>query len=342
MQALTSTRLPWNSRSRLQCANVASFDVCCATSITCAKARLPQPDSLILLSQALPRMRCRDGRRHCAAAGAHQDVFCSQNTAGFCLTHRTHLQTSARVWLLHVGEMPFYSNSSSNSSSSAGPQQQQWGRGVPQLLRRSAAWWQRSRWSKRIRRSCQHCSCGRAINLQGCAAACTASASDASAQKYTAVQRCTVAQQELAAEERTCAAATTGLRSLIGHTHSYHLPRAHQRRKTPIFFLFPAGRNGGGATLTGASSSESEFIKHFCALAAAAAAAATAAAGRVSRVSTVTDTPPSNCNPYQHMQSICYRNVACSSSPAPWSMAVPAQTPARALPCARFPASFSG
>jgi len=58
VQALTSTRLPWNSRSRLQCANVASFDVCCATSITCAKARLPQPDPLILLSQALPRMRC--------------------------------------------------------------------------------------------------------------------------------------------------------------------------------------------------------------------------------------------------------------------------------------------
>jgi prenyltransferase beta subunit len=55
--------------------------------------------------------------------------------------------------------------------------------------------------------------------------------------------------------------------------------------------LLPDGRKGGGATLMGCSSSESGAGNTFCAL----AAAATVAAGRVSSVSTVTDTPPSNC-----------------------------------------------
>ena len=51
--------------------------------------------------------------------------------------------------------------------------------------------------------------------------------------------------------------------------------------------------------MIGISSSESETAKiqdPLAAAAAAAAAAATAAGGLVSRVSTVTDTPPSNCS----------------------------------------------
>ncbi len=108
--------------------------------------------------------------------------------------------------------------------------------------RRSGVWWQRSRWSKRIRRSCQHCSCGRAINLQGCAAACRASASDASAQKYTAVQRCTVAQHELAAEERTCAAATTNWTALADRPHPLlSSPARTSTAQDPDFFFVPCG-----------------------------------------------------------------------------------------------------
>ncbi len=67
-------------------------------------------------------------------------------------------------------------------------------------------------------------------------------------------------------------------------------PAAHHRaraRTTPIFFLLPGGLRGGGATLMVASSSESEAAKWLI---------GAAIAGRVSSVSTVTDTPPSNCD----------------------------------------------
>ena len=64
-------------------------------------------------------------------------------------------------------------------------------------------------------------------------------------------------------------------------------PHRARGRTTPIFFLLPGGFKGGGATLMVASSSESEAAKWLI---------GAAIAGRVSSVSTVTDTPPSNCD----------------------------------------------
>ena len=63
-----------------------------------------------------------------------------------------------------------------------------------------------------------------------------------------------------------------------------------RERRTPIFLM---RCSGGGATLIGASSSEPEQAAADVACSTAAAAAATAV-GLVSRVSTMTVTPPSN------------------------------------------------